>query len=309
LSLIKGLLSLLTNRVHRASVVHLTVARVKDYAQFAKLRLASLVVFSAFLSYLLAAGFMGIDWFKVLALVIGGFLVTGASNGINQIIEKDLDKLMHRTRNRPLAAGRMSVSEGAMLAAVMGVIGIWTLWYFLNPLSGVLGALALLLYTAIYTPLKRITPFAVLVGAFPGAIPPMLGYVAETGTFGLIAGLLFAVQFMWQFPHFWAIAWKLEEDYNRGGFSLLPSKGGRDKASAFQILIYSLFLIPVSLLPVLFMDMGWIAGGIVGASSLWFFWKSVKLFHSCSDKDATALMFASFIYLPVVQLTYLIHLI
>lgn len=298
-----------TERAHNSGVFSLTLSKAKDYAQFAKLRLATLVVFSAFLSYLLAVRSMPIDWFKVLFLVVGGFLVTGASNGFNQIIERDLDKLMKRTRTRPLAAGRMQVPEGILVASIMGILGIAILWFFLNPLSGALGALALFLYAAVYTPLKRVTPFAVFVGAFPGAIPPMLGYIAETGEFGLIPGVLFAVQFIWQFPHFWAIAWKTHDDYQRAGFNLLPSKGGRDRSTAFQILIYSIFLLPISLAPYVLQIGDLISFSIVAVAGIWFTYKAIKLFNSLEEKDATAVMFASFIYLPVVQLAFLIDFI
>ncbi|MEM9022894.1 MAG: heme o synthase [Bacteroidota bacterium] len=296
-------------RAHTTGAGSLNKAKIKDYAQFTKLRLASLVVFSASLSYLLAIGSAPIDWLKLILLTTGGFLVTGAANGLNQVLERHHDGVMKRTEDRPLPAGRMTVTEGLIVASVMGVVGIWLLWYFLNPLSGVLGALAVFLYAGVYTPLKRVTPFAVFVGAFPGAIPPMLGYIAETGQFGLMAGLLFAVQFIWQFPHFWAIAWKLHDDYAKAGFSLLPSSGGKDKSSAFQALVYTLFLLPISLLPILLNGNGYIATGMVLLSGIWFLWKAVKLFTSCSDAAATKLMFASFVYLPIVQIAYLIHLI
>lgn len=293
---------MLTERAHKTGILSLTASKLKDYAQFSKLRLSSLVVFSAFITYWFGAIF--INWKEVLFLVVGGFLVTAASNGINQILERDLDALMKRTSDRPIPANRMSVTEGMWLALIMGVSGIAILYFGLNQYAGILGALALVLYTALYTPLKRITPFAVFVGAFPGAIPPMLGYVAATGEFGLIPGILFIVQFVWQFPHFWAIAWKLDDDYALGGFRLLPSKGGKDKASAFQIVVYSLFLIPVSLLPLLFGFMDYFAGMVSIVMGLWMLTKAIRLYNSNDDKDATKLMFASFIYLPVVQLAW-----
>lgn len=278
--------------------------KIKAYVAFSKLRLASLVVLSAFISYLYAAD--TINWMSVLYLVVGGFLVTGASNGFNQVIEKDLDKLMERTKSRPIPTGKMTPKEGLIVSLVMAIIGISILWFMLNPLSGLLGTLALILYAGIYTPLKRITPFAVFVGAFPGAIPPMLGYVAESGEFGLVPGLLFAIQFVWQFPHFWAIAWKQHDDYAKAGFRLLPSPGGRDSSSAFQCLVYSLFLIPTSLLPYYFGISGWISAIVIGVLGIWFAWYSYKLFSSLDNKVATKLMFASFVYLPIVQLALLI---
>jgi len=206
------------------SIPQLLLVKIADYAAFFKMRLTSLVVFSAIFGYLIAAE--SVDWMSLIFLVLGGVLITGASNGFNQIIEKDLDKLMSRTNKRPLVTGRMSVIEAYWVASTAAFLGITILWFMLNPLSGVLGALALFLYVAVYTPLKQITPWAVFAGAFPGAIPPMLGYVAYSNSFGLEAGLLFALQFMWQFPHFWAIAWKADKDYAKAGFRLLPSKGG-----------------------------------------------------------------------------------
>jgi heme o synthase len=209
---------LLAGNINTAENPTTPMSKIRDYAQFIKLRLASLVVLSAAIGYVIGA--QEVDWKKMLMLILGGFLVTGASNGFNQIIERNLDKLMDRTQGRPLPQERMSVNESFIIAAIMGLMGIAILWIFMNPLSGVLGMLALILYTVVYTPLKQMTPFAVFVGAFPGAIPPLLGHVASTSGFGEIqfeAWLLFVMQFMWQFPHFWAIAWVLDEDYKKAG--------------------------------------------------------------------------------------------
>jgi len=236
-------------------------------------------------------------------------LVTGASNGFNQIIERSLDKLMDRTQNRPLPQERMSVTESIVLATVMGVSGVVILWVFMNPMSGILGATALILYTVVYTPLKRVTPFAVFVGAIPGAIPPLLGYVAATTGFGEIkfqAWVLFVVQFIWQFPHFWSIAWVLDDDYKKAGFQMLPSPGGRDKSSAFQVLVYTLFLLPISLFPVLFGMSGVVSAIIITISGLFFAYLAYKLYRDCTVESARKLMFGSFIYLPVVQLAVMI---
>ena len=279
-------------------------SKFQDLALLIKLRLSFLVVISALLAYFFAAE--SISWVKIIALVIGGFAVTGASNGFNQWIEKDLDKLMSRTQDRPMASGRMSKKEGFFISLFLGVIGLVTLFVFLNPLSGILGLLALVIYVAIYTPLKRITPFAVFVGAFPGAIPPMLGVIAETGQFGLVPGLFFAIQFVWQFPHFWAIAWKVDEDYAKAGFSLLPSKGRKDKTSAFLIFVYTIILIPVSLSPIVFNLTGTISAIVVLLLGVWFAWYALKLFIGLQDKSATKLMFASFLYLPLMQIVFLI---
>lgn len=278
--------------------------KLSAYAAFFKLRLSLLVVFSAVLGYLIAAD--QIDFVQLLILVTGGFLVTGSSNGFNQLIEKDLDAMMKRTNKRPLVVGKMSKMEALFIASISGFAGILLLWNLLNPLAGLLGVLALFLYVAVYTPLKQITPWAVFAGAFPGAIPPMLGWVASEGHFGLEPGLLFAVQFIWQFPHFWAIAWKADADYKKAGFRLLPSQGGKDLTSAFLILLYSLFLLLVSLLPIFF--------GFTGNIALYFFIlaglimiiPSIQLFNKKSDRAATKVMFASFIYVPIVLLAWYI---
>ena len=275
-------------------------SKMKAYMAFMKFRLSALVVISALTGYLFAGGSDGLEIFY---LLVGGMLVTAASNGSNQIWEKDLDKLMKRTQNRPLPTGQMTVKEGYVVVAICLVVGTWML-YQLNFYSALLGVMAYILYVFIYTPMKRITPWAVFVGAFPGAMPPLLGAVAETNAFGLVPGILFFVQFVWQFPHFWAIAWVAYDDYKAGGFSLLPSKFGKSKNSAYQICAYSLALIPFSLLP-------WVLG-MTGVATLIiatiagfiFFWYSYKLFLTCDDKDARKLMFASFVYLPVVQFLY-----
>ncbi len=283
------------------------MSKIRDYAQFIKLRLASLVVLSAAIGF--SIGSTELDWTKMLLLILGGFLVTGSSNGFNQIIERDLDKLMNRTQNRPLPQGRMSVNEAIIVATATGIIGITILAVFINPLSGILGFLALVLYTFVYTPLKLKTPFAVFVGAFPGAIPPLLGHVASTSGFGSIefaAWLLFVTQFIWQFPHFWAIAWVLDDDYKKAGFQMLPSPGGRDKGSAFQVLVYTLFLYPISLLPVMFHMAGPITAFVISFCSLFFLWQAYKLYRDLTIEAARQLMFGSFIYLPVVQLAVMI---
>jgi len=279
--------------------------KISDYVQFIKLRLSALVVFSAAIGFVIASRETGIDWVKFILLIIGGFLVTGSSNGFNQIAEKELDKLMKRTATRPLPQERMTINEAYILAFAMGITGVLILWIFMNPLSGILGFFALVFYAMLYTPLKQKTPFAVFVGAFPGAIPPLLGCVAATNGFGNItiyAWLLFSIQFMWQFPHFWAIAWVLDDDYKKAGFNMLPSAGGRDKASAFQVLIYTLFLIPVSLSPIFFKMSGNISAIIIATCGIYFAYQAYTLYKDCTVKSAQKLMFGSFIYLPVVQL-------
>jgi heme o synthase len=295
---------LISEKIHSANPLSFLSAKAKDYVVFTKFRLASLVLLSALAGYWLATPHF--NWAMAGWLMLGGFLVTGASNGFNQVIERDLDVLMERTKNRPLPTGRMNIAEGLILASIMAVTGIFILCYFLNPLSGILGAFALVSYVAIYTPMKQISPLAVYVGAIPGAIPPMIGYAAYTGELGLEAGILFAVQFAWQFPHFWAIAWKGDEDYQKAGFQLLPSRGGKNKSSVTQILLSAFILIPVSLLPTYFGISGYIAAAVSGATGLWFLYLAYKLYTGMEDKQATKLMFASFIYLPIVLLVFVI---
>lgn len=276
--------------------------KIRDYAAFAKLRLSLLVVFSAVLGYLIGADAVVLS--KIIWLSIGGLLVTASSNGFNQIIERNLDRLMDRTKSRPLVTGNMNVTEATVLALLMGFSGVIILWSQFNVAAALLGILALFVYVALYTPLKQVSPWAVFVGAFPGAIPPMLGWVAATGLFSLEAGLLFAVQFMWQFPHFWAIAWKVDEDYAKAGFRLLPSKGGKDGTSAFLMLVYSLFLFLVSLLPVFFNLTGKIALATFIISGILMVYPASILYSSKDDKAATKLMFASFVYVPMVLIAW-----
>lgn len=287
-----------------ASIGYYLKAKARDYNQLVKFRLTFLVVFSSVITYLTASA-GAIQWFEVAMLSLGGFLVTGASNGINQIIEKDYDKLMVRTANRPVATNRMSVTEAAVVSLLMGLIGVFIIRTYLNPLSGWLALAALLSYAFVYTPLKRISPVSVFVGAFPGAIPTLLGWVAYTGTIDMPAIILFGVQFFWQFPHFWSIAWILDDDYKRAGFKMLPSTPGRDKGTAFQTLTFSLVLIPIGMLPYQYGVAG-VTSAIVGAlGGLMLSYYSFRLFKTCEISDAKKLMFASFIYLPMVQLAYL----
>ncbi len=282
-------------------------SKFKSYLVFTKFRLSALVVISALSGYLFVVFRDGasVNWQVIFNLMVGGSLVTAASNGANQIWERELDIMMRRTQTRPLPQGRMNLKEAYLVVILCLVLGTWLL-YRINFLSAFLGVCAFISYVFIYTPMKRVSPWAVFVGAFPGAIPPMLGAIAYTNKFGLEPGILFFVQFVWQFPHFWAIAWVVFDDYKAGGFSLLPSKFGKSKNSAYQIMVYSLFLIPFTLLPWV---LGWtgsttlVIGTILGG---WFFWYAYRLFITCDDKDAKKLMFASFFYLPLVQFLYVL---
>ncbi|NNF01325.1 MAG: protoheme IX farnesyltransferase [Bacteroidia bacterium] len=279
-------------------------SKIKDIAELTKLRLSLLVVFSAAVTYLFAS-VGSIDWLGFILLILGGFLVTGSANGMNQILEKDLDQMMDRTKDRPVAASRMSVTEAWVICILFGVVGIFILQYFLNYQSALLGLSAIILYVLAYTPMKRQTPFAVFVGAIPGSIPAMLGYVAATGQVDMMAWLFFLIQFFWQFPHFWAIAWRLDDDYKKAGFNLLPS-GGRNKAAAFQTIVYTSGLLAVSLLPFFFKFTGNISAIIVAVSGIWFLYYAVQLYNKCSMEAASRLMFGSFIYLPVVFIALLL---
>lgn len=280
-------------------------ARIQDYIQLTKFRLSSLVVFSAATGYIIAEG-ADFQWSTLLLLMLGGFLVTGSSNAFNQVIERDLDKLMDRTANRPLPAGRMSVPEALVASVLMGVSGGLILWLGINALCGILSLVSLVIYTTIYTPAKRVTPFAVLIGAFPGAFPPLLGWVAGKGEIGLEALILYALQFIWQFPHFWAIAWVLHDDYLKAGFRMLPGPHGRDRSSAFQTMVYTLGLVPMAFLPLAFHFTGWFTALLLAACGIYFSLQAIRLYRSLEIKDAQKLMFGSFIYLPVVQLIWML---
>lgn len=275
-------------------------SQFKIYLIFTKFRLSFLVILSALSGYLFAGG---TDLLEIFYLLLGGTLVTAASNGANQIWERDLDSLMKRTENRPLPRGWMSLKEAYLICIFSLMIGT-ILLLLINWQSAALGFLAFLTYVFIYTPMKRVSPWAVLVGAFPGAIPPFLGAIAATDHFGFLPGILFFVQFTWQFPHFWAIAWVLYDDYKLAGFSLLPSKSGRSKASAFQIMAYSLALIPFSLVPWLLGWTGPLTLYVASGLGILFFLYAYKLFVNCETADARKLMFASFVYLPIIQFVY-----
>lgn len=273
---------------------------LKSYMQFTKFRLSFLVIISALSGYLFVGGS---DPLVLLKLSFGGFLVTAASNGINQLLEVRQDSLMERTQKRPLVTQKIKPKTGLFISLLCLIFGSLLL-FSINLPSFLLGISAFVSYSFIYTPLKGKTPWAVFIGAFPGAIPPMLGAIAHTGTFGFIPGLLFFIQFMWQFPHFWAIAWVMHEDYLRAGYFLLPSKSGKTKITALFISLYALALIPISLMPwLLNLTNDW-SLLIVATLGFWFYLYSYRLFTTCEDSAAKKLMFASFVYLPIIQFTY-----
>ncbi|MCS6991895.1 MAG: heme o synthase [Chitinophagales bacterium] len=277
-------------------------AWIRDVSLLTKLRLSVLVVFSAAIGFLLASGH-SVVWNQFFLLVFGGFLVTAASNALNQIIEKDYDRLMDRTRGRPLPAERMGINEALLIAGTFAFCGLTIFLVYFNALSAILSALALIVYAFIYTPLKRFTPAAVFVGALPGALPPLIGAVSAAGTFTTEGWLLFAIQFLWQFPHFWAVAWVAYDDYLKAGYYLLPSRQGRNRFSALQILWYTLMLVPVSVLPSVIGVSG-INSFIVNLGcSLLFLYVAIQLVYTGTIAWARRLMFASFLYLPLVQLS------
>ena len=278
--------------------------KARAFFELLKFRLSFTVAFSGGIGYAMAAD-QSLDW-NLALFVVAGFMVTGASNILNQIIEIDLDRLMKRTANRPLPSGRLSITEALTFCLVLAFTGVYVLFFHFTPLAGMLAFLSLVLYAFVYTPLKRVGPIAVFVGAFPGALPPLIGWVAVTGVLSVEAFTLFAIQFIWQFPHFWAIAWVLDDDYKKAGFKLLPSNGGRDLNTAFQIMTYALFLIPLGVLPAKFGITGINAALTAVICGVLFLAQTLYLMKECSRKAALQMMFGSFLYLPVVQIAFLI---
>ena len=279
---------------------------VSDFKELTKVRLAVSVVFSSIAGYFLGA--YQLDFFSILLLAFGGYCMVGASNAYNQIIERDLDALMKRTRNRPLPAGRISVSMALATAIIMTTLGIVVL-YMLNPKTALFGALSIFLYTSVYTPLKTITPLSVFVGAIPGAIPFMLGWVAATNEFGIEPGTLFMIQFFWQFPHFWALGWMLDEDYRKGGFKMLPT-GKKDTATIFQIILYTIWMIVISIMPVFGFTGRLIlsvpAAVIILFMGLCMLYFAFKLYEKKDNTTARKLMLASVSYISLVQVVFVI---
>lgn len=279
---------------------------INDFKKLVKLRLTLTVVFSASIAFLLGSKVQGdINWFNWAILTISGFLVTGSANGFNEIIERDLDKLMSRTADRPLPSGRMNTGQALILSLFMGLIGT-ILLFRLNLLTGALSVFSIILYAFVYTPIKQKSPIAVFVGAFPGALPPLIGYFAafDEPMISWIPIILFTIQFVWQFPHFWSIAWVLDEDYKLAGFRLLPTCE-KDKVSAFMVVFSSILLIPVGLLPTLMGFGGYVVGVVSTLGAFLFIWYSWLLYQRLDTASAKKVMFTSFFYLPVVQLTLL----
>ncbi|WP_111307677.1 heme o synthase [Confluentibacter sediminis] len=279
---------------------------ISDFKEITKMRLAVSVVFSSLAGYLL--GVETVDFKTLMLLAFGGYFMVGASNAFNQIIEKDLDALMSRTKNRPIPSGRMSVNTAFVIASVFTLLGLVIL-YSINKQTAMFGAISIFIYTCVYTPLKTKTPLSVFVGAIPGAIPFMLGWVAATDNFGIEPGTLFALQFFWQFPHFWAIGWFLFEDYKKGGFFMLPT-GKQDKGTAVQIIMYTIWTVLISIIPVFGftgkLQLSIVAAVLVFILGLGMVYYAIQLFKKMTEQAAKQLMLASVSYITLVQVVYVI---
>ena len=290
---------------HEENISISTAVKTRAFVQLLKPRLSMLVAFSCAFGYGLATR-GDVNWLVLTVLTIAGFLLSGASVTINQIMERDLDKLMERTKTRPLPTGRLTVQEATYFAAACAGAALVLLSVYTNWLTVALSVLSMVLYCWVYTPLKRVGPIAVFVGAFPGALPPLLGWIAATGAVTHEAMIIFSIQFIWQFPHFWAIAWVADDDYKKAGFKLLPSGGGKDFNTAIQIMVYTMFLIPLGLLPAKFGMTGIDSAIVATVCGVAFFAATFSLMKTQSRESALRIMFGSFLYLPIVQIAYLL---
>ncbi len=284
------------------------MGKIEDYKQLIKFTLSFTVVFSSVIAYMLAPNVVEYDFVSILLLLLGGMLVTGSANAINQVTEKDTDAVMKRTGNRPVASGRMSVQEATAFAFIAAIVGSLILWLYFSWYAAGLALLSLFIYGFVYTPLKKVNSIAVLVGAIPGALPCLIGWAAayDGENFSWTGGwILFAIQFLWQFPHFWAIAWVAHTDYSKAGFKLLPSQQGPTKFTAIQTVIYSLLMIPVGMLPFFFNMSGVVSMWILVGANLFMVIQCVRLYFNMDVKSARRVMFSSYIYLPIVLLALL----
>jgi protoheme IX farnesyltransferase len=276
---------------------------IRLFFELIKFRLSFLVTFSAVFGFLLSSNY--INYFSLFILIISGFFITGSSIINNQIIEKDSDKLMKRTKNRPLPTNKISSRNALFISLALSITGLILMILFLNKLTALLSFFSLIIYTFLYTPLKKVGPIAVFVGAIPGALPPLIGWAASTNDISLEALIIFSIQFIWQFPHFWAIAWVCDDDYKRAGFKLLPNNGKKNFSTAVNIMTYTMFLIPLGLLPTIFGITGLISGVVAVVCAILFLIQTLRLIKDYSKTSALRIMFGSFIYLPVVQLAYI----
>ncbi|WP_420578101.1 heme o synthase [Ekhidna sp.] len=279
--------------------------KARAYYELLKPRLSFLVVFSSGFGYALANQSV-LNWGSFVVFLMAGFLVSGSSVTINQIIEQKYDAIMKRTKNRPLPSNRISESEAVWFSILTGVAGLVLMLLATNILATALSFLSLLLYAFVYTPLKRVGSIAVFVGAIPGALPPLIGWAAASGMLSYEAMIIFGIQFIWQFPHFWAIAWVSDEDYKKAGFKLLPGGGAKDLNTAINIMVYTLFLLPLGLLPTIFGLTGLTSGVVATICGVLFLATTFSLMKDTSNQKARRIMFGSFIYLPIVQITFLI---
>jgi len=294
------------NKTIPNSTSFVLASKVKDYFLLIKFTLSFMVVFSTVVSFLIAPHelvYVRPTLLSVLLLFVAGICITGSANTINQVLEKDTDAMMKRTANRPVASGRMSVNEAYVFAFVTGLLGVGMMWYFFNLNSALVGLASLFIYGFIYTPLKKVNSVAVLVGAIPGALPCLIGWVAATDSFSIGGWVLFAIQFLWQFPHFWAIAWIAHEDYSKAGFKLLPSDKGPTKFTALQTVMYSAMMIPVGILPYVYSISGRTSMWIILGCNLWMLYVSILLFIRMDKASARKVMFSSYFYLMIVLLS------
>lgn len=278
---------------------------IKIIIELTKLRLSLLVAFSATFGFILASS-EGINYIDLFFLFFGGWLITSSSIINNQILEKDSDSLMKRTMKRPIPTKRITVKTSMIISLLFSFIGFLILYYFLNFYTAFLSILSLIVYSFVYTPLKKISSIAVFIGAFPGALPPLIGWVAATNQISIEAIIIFSIQFIWQFPHFWAIAWVSDEDYKKAGFKLLPNGGGKNFSTAINIMTYTLILLPLGLLPTIFGITGLISGFVAILCGVLFLIQTIHLIKDFSKKSALRVMIGSFIYLPIVQISYIL---
>lgn len=283
---------------------YIMIENIKLFFEITKFRLSLLVALSSVFGFFISSSKVDIN--EVFILLVGGYLISSSSVINNQILEKDLDKMMNRTNKRPIPTGRISVYKSVIMSIFSMIIGLFLISFYLNIYAALLSFISLILYSFVYTPMKKFGPIAVFIGAIPGALPPLIGWVASTGQITLEAIIIFSIQFIWQFPHFWAIAWMYDDDYKKVGFKLLPNNGEKNLNTAVNIMIYTLFLIPLGLLPTIFGITGIISGTVAVFLAIIFLAQTFKLINDYSRESAVKVMFSSFIYLPIVQISYVL---
>lgn len=283
---------------------YIMIENIKLFFEITKFRLSLLVALSSVFGFFISSSKVDIN--EVFILLVGGYLISSSSVINNQILEKDLDKMMNRTKKRPIPTGRISIYKSVIMSIFSMIIGLFLISFYLNIYAALLSFISLILYSFVYTPMKKFGPIAVFIGAIPGALPPLIGWVASTGQITLEAIIIFSIQFIWQFPHFWAIAWMYDDDYKKVGFKLLPNNGEKNLKTAVNIMIYTLFLIPLGLLPTIFGITGIISGTVAVFLAIIFLAQTFKLINDYSRESAVKVMFSSFIYLPIVQISYVL---